>query len=138
MQQSDVTSQAPLDQVKGEECERIDRAAGIARSRFVSPGALIEEEYRQARASVERWRLAGSSATDIPPEIQSGADYSGISPEEAAQEIERTATGYATAMAYIREVRLAGKRAVQLAETPSAVAQARARTIAALKDTALG
>ena len=93
--------------------DSIDVAAGDARRRFVSPGDLVDEEYRQAADAVARWRAAGSPAEDVPPEIQAGADYSGITAEQAAVEIETTAAGYAQAMAAIRELRLAGKRATR-------------------------
>ncbi|MES1927564.1 hypothetical protein [Salinisphaera sp. T31B1] len=95
--------------------DRIDVAAGEARRRFVSPGDLVAEEYRQAAEAVARWRAAGSPPDDVPPEVQAGADYSEITPEQAAAEIETTATGYAQAMAAIRDIRLAGKRSVRQA-----------------------
>ena len=68
----------------------IDSAAGDARTRFVSAGYLIEEEYRQALNAVQRWRTAGSPLDSVPPEIQSGADYGDLDAESAAVEIEQT------------------------------------------------
>ena len=101
-----------LDQVRRQRAsERIDKAAGLARLRFVSPGALVVEEYRAARQAVQRWRDSGSPADDIPDEIVSGAEYSDISPEDAALEIEQADTAYRSGLAAIRRSRLAGKRA---------------------------
>ena len=94
---------------------RIDAAAGRARARFVSPGALVAEEYRAARDAAQRWRDAGSPADDVPDEVVSGADYSDISHEQAAAEIEQTADAYETGLAAIRAARLAGKKAVSAA-----------------------
>ena len=93
--------------------DRIDAAAGRARARFVSPGVLVAEEYRAARDAVQRWRDAGTPADDVPPEIQSGADYRDITHEQAAAEIEQTAGAYETGLSSIRTVRLTGKKAVR-------------------------
>lgn len=90
----------------------IDRAAGEARTRFVSAGYLIEEEYRQALAAVQKWRANGSPLDSVPPEIQSGADYGDLDAESAAVEIEQTAAAWENVLNEIRSLRLNGKRAV--------------------------
>ena len=90
----------------------IDSAAGDARTRFVSAGYLIEEEYRQALNAVQRWRTAGSPLDSVPPEIQSGADYGDLDAESAAVEIEQTAAAWESVLNEIRALRLNGKRAV--------------------------
>jgi len=93
----------------------IDTAAGAARMRYVSAGQLIEEEYRQALTAVQQWRADGSPATAVPPEVQSGADYSGITHEEAAVEIEQTAASWEGVLSQIRDLRLSGKASVKKA-----------------------
>lgn len=98
------------------ELNRIDYAAGLARLRYVSAGQLIEEEYRQAKFAVEAWRAAGSPADEVPAEIISGAEYSNITHEEAAVEIEQTSTQWEGILAQIRDLRLNGKRAVRNAD----------------------
>ena len=45
--------------------------------------------------------------------IQSGADYSQITVEEAAAEIEQTANAWNSVLLQIRAVRLNGKRAIR-------------------------
>lgn len=96
--------------------DRIDCAAGRARSRYVSPGALVDQEYREAERAVESWRDAGSPAGDVPDEIASGADYAGVDNETAAQQIEAAAKAYREGIAKIRRLRLNGKAAVAAAE----------------------
>lgn len=94
-------------------CDAIDTAAGLARTRFLSAGYLIEEEYRQALTAVQKWRADGSPLDNVPPEIQSGADYGDLDAESAAAEIEQTAAQWGAVLNQIRELRLNGKRAVR-------------------------
>lgn len=90
----------------------IDTAAGDARMRFVSPGWLVEEEYRQAFEAVREWRAAGSPMDDVPSEIQTAADYEELDIEGAATSIEQTAAAWRDMLATIRDLRLNGKRMV--------------------------
>lgn len=90
----------------------IDTAAGDARMRFVSPGWLVEEEYRQAFEAVRDWRAAGSPMDDVPSEIQTAADYEDLDIEGAAASIEQTAAAWRDMLAAIRDLRLNGKRMV--------------------------
>lgn len=96
---------------------RIDAAAGQARNRFVSTGALIEEEYRAAALDVELWRSAGSDSADAPDSLSSWAQISGQTLEAAASKIEQTAAGYHSALLAIRQIRLAAKAEIDVAET---------------------
>lgn len=93
----------------------IDIAAGAARLRYVSAGQLIEEEYRQALHAVQAWRAAGNPADVVPPEIISGAEYSGITYEQAAVEIEQTAEQWESVLSAIRDLRLGGKADIKAA-----------------------
>jgi len=120
-----------IEQHRADVLAYIDQQAGVTRAAFVSPGALIEDEYRQALRAVEQWRDAGSPAHDTPDEIVSGAEYSGITPEQAAQEIETTAAQFDAVLAAIRQVRLSHKAAVKAATTAAEIAQARIGTDAA-------
>lgn len=109
------TPPEPADQRRARQLTRIDIAAGAARLRYVSAGHLIEEEYRQAKFAVEAWRAAGSPADAVPPEIVSGAEYSNITHEQAAVEIEQTAEQWEGVLSAIRGLRLGGKAAVRAA-----------------------
>ena len=91
----------------------IDEAAGKARVQFVSAGDLVELEYQLAVKEVVAWRAAGSDPEAVPEAIQSGADYSQITVEEAAAEIEQTAKAWDAVLLQIRAVRLNGKRAIR-------------------------
>ena len=91
---------------------RVDLMAGQARSRFVSQGSLIQEEYRAAAAEVAEYRQTG----DVPSSLQLWADLSGQSVDESASEIEQTAALYSQVLLAIREIRLTAKVAIDKAE----------------------
>jgi hypothetical protein len=93
----------------------VDQAAGNARARYVSPGQLVEEEYRLALQQTQAWRDAGSPADQVPAAIQDWADAAGITAEQAATSIEQTAAAWESVLLQIRQVRLAGKAAVDAA-----------------------
>lgn len=93
----------------------IDTAAGSARARYVSAGQLVEEEYRLALQQTQAWRDAGSPAGQVPAAIQDWADAAGITAEQAATSIEQTAAAWESVLLQIRQVRLAGKAAVDAA-----------------------
>ena len=97
---------------KAQALDSIDTMAGEARRRFVSPGWLVEEEYRHAFDAVRAWRDAGSPLDDVPSEIQTAADYEQLDTEAAAQSIEQTAEKWRLMLSTIRELRLSGKRMV--------------------------
>lgn len=105
----------PADLRRERQLNRIDTTAGQARLRYVSAGQLIEEEYRQAKFAVQAWRAAGNPADAVPPEIISGAEYSNITHEQAAVEIEQTAEKWEGVLSAIRDLRLGGKAAVKAA-----------------------
>ena len=96
---------------------RIDAAAGQARNRFVSTGALIEEEYRAAALDVELWRSAGSDHASAPDSLNIWAEISGQTLDAAASEIEQTAAGYRGALLAIRQIRLSAKAQIDASET---------------------
>lgn len=93
--------------------EAIDTTAGLVRLQFVSAGQFIEQEYRLAQEEVAIWRAAGSKVDSAPESVRSGADYSNLSIEDAAAEIEQSAQAWTTALLQIRNLRLAGKRLVR-------------------------
>lgn len=114
----------------------IDTAAGSARARFVSAGQLVEEEYRLALQQTQAWRTAGNPADDIPAAIQDWSSAAGITPEQAAQSIEQTATAWEGVLLSVRQLRLNGKAAIDNAADDadfSAIAQGYIDQLNALK-----
>lgn len=93
----------------------IDTAAGTARQRYVSAGQLVEEEYRLALQQTKDWRAAGNPAEQVPPAIQDWADATGMTAEQAASSIEQTAAAWETVLLQVRQIRLAGKAAIDAA-----------------------
>jgi hypothetical protein len=93
----------------------IDKAAGNARQRFVSTGTLIDMEYKLAQEQTAAWRAAGSPAGDVPDTITSWAAVTGMTDEEAAQDIEATAVAWEQVLIGVRQIRLAGKAAIDAA-----------------------
>ncbi|MCX4187159.1 hypothetical protein [Methylophaga sp. OBS4] len=93
----------------------IDNAAGNARQRFVSTGQLIDMEYKLAQEQTIAWRAAGSPAEDVPPAISDWAAAAGLTDEEAAADIEATAAAWEQVLITVRQIRLAGKAAVDAA-----------------------
>lgn len=93
----------------------IDGAAGASRQRFVSTGTLIDMEYKLAQEQTKAWRAAGSPANDVPESITSWAAAAGMTDEEAAADIEATAIAWEQVLIAVREIRLAGKAAVDAA-----------------------
>lgn len=93
----------------------IDAAAGDARQRFVSTGTLIDMEYKLAQEQTKAWRDAGSPAEDVPDAITSWAAAAGMTDEQAAADIEATATAWEQVLIAVRQIRLAGKAAVDAA-----------------------
>lgn len=93
--------------------DAIDNTAGVVRLQFVSAGQFIEQEYRLAQEEVVAWRAAGSNADAAPDSVKSGAEYAGVTIEEAAVEIEQSAQAWTEALLQIRNLRLMGKRQIR-------------------------
>lgn len=107
----------------------IDKAAGLARSAFVSPGAYIDQEYLLAKQEASEWLAGGKDEAAIPSSVQDHIDMFGVSAEAAAQEIVATAEAWETALRDIRNLRLGGKAAVSRAETIEAAEAAAQQAI---------
>lgn len=91
----------------------IDRAAGAARERFVSPGYLMDQEYKRAEEAARIFKSAGYPSSDVPSAVSSWAAAKGWTPQAAADDIIAQADYWYGAIDQIREIRLAGKAAVQ-------------------------
>lgn len=90
----------------------IDLAAGRARIRHVSQGALIAEEYNQAKQQVRQWREAGSPIEDVPAMIAARAQSLNVTPDQAALDIEQASEDYEALFNATFSIRLEGKKAV--------------------------
>lgn len=110
----------------------IDTAAGKARSAFVSPGELVEQEYHLAKQESQAWLDGGKDETAIPSSVSDHMAMFGVGAEAAATEIVATAEQWEQALATIRSARLGGKAAVRSAETVEAAEQAAKAAIAEL------
>lgn len=93
----------------------IDRAAGDARERFVSPGYLVDQEYKRAEEAARSFAAAGYPESDVPSAVSSWASAKSWTAQQAADDIIATADYWYGAIDQIREIRLAGKAAVQAA-----------------------
>lgn len=116
----------PVDSQKQHAKTAIDTAAGSARTRYVSAGQFVEEEYRLTLRQTETWRAAGSPSDNIPPSVHDWASAASITAEAAAASIEQTATAWENALLTARQLRLNGKAAVDNAADDadfSAIAQ---------------
>lgn len=94
----------------------IDQEAGNARARFVSAGQFQAEEYLQAEQSARAWVDAGRPEGSVPGDVQAWADVSGMTASESADDILATAQSWRATITTIRQIRLAGKAAVDAAE----------------------
>ena len=108
---------ATQDWTKADAHNAIDQAAGRARFRVMSPGTLLSEEYKLTQAQVNAWRSAGSLANAVPATLQSWVTATGMTAEEAAQDIEQTAAQYEGLLELIRDTRLIGKANVNNEQT---------------------
>jgi hypothetical protein len=87
----------------------IDLAAGKARFKLMSAGTLLNEEYQLTLNELNQWIDIGSPETDVPETLQSWVDASGMSLQEAAQNIEDMNNLFTSSLKTIRRIRLAGK-----------------------------
>jgi len=101
----------------------IDQAAGRARFRLVSQGVLIANEYVLAEQEIKAWRDNGSPSNDIPICITDWIDAVGITPEQAAQDLETQAAAFKAVIFQIRNLRLKGKALVDSATDFQPVAE---------------
>lgn len=107
----------------------IDTAAGNARAAFVSPGALVEQEYKLIQQEAESWLEAGADETKVPGYLQAHLDAYGGTARQAVDAILGKAAQLNEALMHIRTLRMQGKAAVRTAETIDAAEQAAQQAI---------
>lgn len=110
----------------------IDTAAGNARAAFVSPGALVEQEYKLIQQEADAWLEAGADETKVPGYLQAHLDAYGGTAQQAVDAILGKAAQLNEALMHIRSLRMQGKAAVRAAETIDAAEQAAQQAIAQL------
>lgn len=123
--------QQPIADYKKAAKTAIDSAAGNARAAFPSPGSLVDAEYYLAERQAREYKAAGYSGT-VPGSVQSWADVSGMTAQQAADDIIATADQWYGVLEVIRSARLSGKAAVDAAADHAAVDAAAASAVAAL------
>lgn len=106
----------------------IDTEAGRVRGQFVSPGTLIDAEYRRAADTAATFKADGYGGTPPSP-VQAWADAAGMTPAEAADDIIAAREAMNAALDEIRVIRLAAKEQVRAATTPRDVLHAAERAI---------
>ncbi len=90
--------------------DRIDEAAGRARLRYVSKGAMVEQEYRFAMIEAESW----DGVPPTPAMIQSWLEANPSLVDAAAAQTDIIAAGgmMKLVLQQVRDLRLKGKAAV--------------------------
>lgn len=99
----------------------IDSHAGATRDRFVSPGELIDQEYKRAHELATAW-LADTSQP-VPQCVQSWADAKVWTAQQAAEDIRDTGDLWFLLLDSIRDTRLLRKAEVDQAATVAEVDQ---------------
>lgn len=104
--------QARQRNLKAQCCESIDQAADAARQRFVSPGSLIDQEYKEAYNQAKAWLDSGSDPAAVPQSVADEAEVRGLNNADAAQLVVDTGDRWAALLMEIRAMRNRGKAAV--------------------------
>lgn len=94
----------------------VDVYAGYTRRRFASEGDLLSAEYELAEREAQAYADAGYEG-DVPASVQSWADASGKTPEEAANHILATADLYQAVLNAVRAIRLDAKASIDAASS---------------------
>ncbi len=103
-------------------CDSVDLAADAVRRRFVSPGTLIDQEYKEAYNQAKAWLDSGADPAAVPQSVLDEAAVRGLSNQAAAQLVVDTGDQWAVLLMTIRKLRNQGKAAV--ASVPAADARA--------------
>lgn len=93
--------------------QAIDQAAGRTRSRFVSPGNMIGQEYSQALNQAQV--CINTAGETVPPMMQTWAAALNETPMNAAMNILETAAQWEFILNVTYDLRLRGKAAVDAA-----------------------
>ena len=96
-------------------CDSIDLAADAARRRFVSPGDLIDQEYKEAYNQAKSWLDSGADIAAVPVSVLDEAAVRDLSPVAAAEYVVATGDQWAVLLMSIRKLRNQGKAAVNAA-----------------------
>ena len=113
--------QARQRNLKAQCCESIDLAADAARQRFVSPGSLIDQEYKEAYNQAKAWLDSGSDPAAVPQSVADEAEVRGLNNADAAQLVVHTGDQWAVLLMQIRKMRNQGKAAINSAAVDSDV-----------------
>lgn len=122
----------PIEEVRAAARRAIDDAAGAARDRFITTAPGQESVYQLKREAARDYQEAGYTG-DVPSIIQAEANAQGMTPTQATDFILATAAQWIAIAVQIEQNRIAGKVAVQAAQSVSAVETIRDDALAALE-----
>jgi hypothetical protein len=105
-----------LIQVKAGLCASVDAQADVAYIAIGGPSPGRLAEYQQADIDARAFKAAGYTG-EVPETVQCQCIASGMTPEQAADDIIATAANWNAALVAIRSARLIGKGKVNAAET---------------------
>ena len=103
-------------------CNQLDAAADAARLSVVGDPLRVVE-YERAATEAKAFRAAAYSG-DVPISVQTAADATGQTPQEAAEDILNMNALWNAALYRIRGLRLKGKEAIRNAESEADARQA--------------
>lgn len=119
-----------LGEVKANAIALIDTEAGHARSRHVSNGDLIDEEYKIAEQDAKEW----DGVSECPESIAVYAEAEGITNEQSQQLILQTSAYWRVQVQLIRSIRLQAKADVRNCTTVEDVENAVNFAVAQLRE----
>jgi hypothetical protein len=125
----------PLAELQAQALDRIDRAAGAARLRYITDVPGQQAVYVSKELQARQFKAAGYPAGAVPPYVAAEvlAMGEGITPQQAADSILAIADQWQGVLSpRIEQVRLKGKWAIQAAGTEAAVQAAALSAIDAL------
>lgn len=94
----------------------VDKMAGHCRVKCTAPGEMILAEYQIAEDEAVEW-VASDFAGDAPSSVSSWAQASGMTPQQAADDIVTSAVAFKNRINAIRQIRMAAKAAIDAATT---------------------
>lgn len=96
-------------------CDRIDTVADTVRQRFVV-SSMRAWEYKQAEIDATEFKANGYTGT-VPISVDTWVEATGMTPQQAADDIIKTAENFTYALGAIRKARLVGKAKIAQAAT---------------------
>lgn len=123
----------PLATLRSQACDKVDQAAGAARSRYLTVAPGQEATYIAKELSARAYKAAGyPSDTTAYPWIAAESVATGATPTVAADNIIATADAWAAIGAQIEEIRISGKALINTKMNQNTINTALATILAQL------